>query len=1067
MADLLNGLGGPAGFGTEFLPDGLDSVETFNIADDFGQQLEYGVDDLFTNIQVSNNGFIIFGGVGFSGFQEGDLDTFTVLEVIAPLFGDATTGAPAGDPFTPTPGGNSTGANRVWISQQTDQFVITWDDVAHEDPTVLGFVGQSLNAYQVILTDASEDAGRSVGDFDIEFRYEAVNWNTGDQDGLADGNDVIAVAGLTTGNGVSDTSFELPGSGTADGILNLATALGNTGEAGRWLFEVRDGVITVPGGGVFLSVEVDSTTTLEGDEDTLTFTVTRSGDISGALDVDFEIAGSGANPASNDDIDGVFPSGTINFLANETTQTITVTVDDDEAPETDETFTFTLDPLSAVTGNVTITTGTATVTITDDDQGNNTAPVGQDDAFTALQGGNANGNVLADNGSGVDSDADGNPLTVSAVNGQAANVGNAVVLTNGTVTVQADGTLNYTSTGATGSDTFTYTVSDGVGGTDTASVTITIDPATGQPVAQNDAFNIGENQIINGATSLFADNGNGADIDPDGDPFVVSAVNGNGANVGNQFALASGALLTVNANGTFTYNPNGAFSALGDGQTDTDSFTYTIDDVVDGTDTATVNITVNGSDATTIGIAGLFTNLTEGSFTGIPQTFTVSRSGDTASTMTVDFAVTGSGTNPVDADDFGGVLPTGTVTFLPGVSTVAFDIPVNGDFRFEPDEEFTVTISNPTTTGDPVTLTTTTTTAMIINDDVDITNPGTEDKDRLRGTEAVEVFDGLGGRDRADGEGGNDILFGGGDRDKLNGDEGDDAIFGEADRDRISGGEGNDILDGGTEDDRIDGDEGDDIINGGAGDDRLRGDDGDDIINAGAGDDRARGDDGNDDINGDAGNDRLDGRDGDDNLNGGAGDDDIRAGDGDDVIDGGAGNDEIRAGDGTDNIDGGEGDDEIRGDDGEDFIQGGAGNDDIRAGDDNDMVFGGSGDDVIDGDKGDDMIFGGEGNDVIEGDRGADIIEGGLGDDIMDGGRDADTFVISPNEGDDLITDFDEDEDFLDFTGFGDTLDFDTFIANAQDTDDGVVYTDATFGNTITLEKVEIEDLSADNFLFA
>ena len=36
-------------------------------------------------------------------------------------------------------------------------------------------------------------------------------------------------------------------------------------------------------------------------------------------------------------------------------------------------------------------------------------------------------------------------------------------------------------------------------------------------------------------------------------------MNGAAVNVGNQITLASGALLTVNANGTFDYDPNGVF----------------------------------------------------------------------------------------------------------------------------------------------------------------------------------------------------------------------------------------------------------------------------------------------------------------------------------------------------------------------------------------------------------------------------------------------------------------------------------------------------------------------------
>jgi VCBS repeat-containing protein len=107
----------------------------------------------------------------------------------------------------------------------------------------------------------------------------------------------------------------------------------------------------------------------------------------------------------------------------------------------------------------------------------------------------------------------------------------------------------------------------------------------------------------------LADNGNGADSDPDSDTLTVTAVNGSTANIGNQFALASGALLTLNANGTFAYNPNGKFETLSASQSATDTFTYTLNDGNGGTSTATVTLTIQGvNDAPTL--ANTLTNQT-------------------------------------------------------------------------------------------------------------------------------------------------------------------------------------------------------------------------------------------------------------------------------------------------------------------------------------------------------------------------------------------------------------------------------------------------------------------------
>ena len=64
------------------------------------------------------------------------------------------------------------------------------------------------------------------------------------------------------------------------------------------------------------------------------------------------------------------------------------------------------------------------------------------------------------------------------------------------------------------------------------------------------------------------------------DTRTVAAVNGVPANVGTPITLASGALLTVNADGSCTYDPTAvaAFQALATGQSATDTFTYTMQD---------------------------------------------------------------------------------------------------------------------------------------------------------------------------------------------------------------------------------------------------------------------------------------------------------------------------------------------------------------------------------------------------------------------------------------------------------------------------------------------------------
>ncbi|MGH6920339.1 MAG: Ig-like domain-containing protein, partial [Geminicoccaceae bacterium] len=84
------------------------------------------------------------------------------------------------------------------------------------------------------------------------------------------------------------------------------------------------------------------------------------------------------------------------------------------------------------------------------------------------------------------------------------------------------------------------------------------------------------------------------DKDADGGPLVITQVNGSGANVGNQITLQNGGLLTVDANGSYSYDPNGEFEHLAVGETATESFTYEMFDNNSGFDVATGVITING-----------------------------------------------------------------------------------------------------------------------------------------------------------------------------------------------------------------------------------------------------------------------------------------------------------------------------------------------------------------------------------------------------------------------------------------------------------------------------------------
>lgn len=97
----------------------------------------------------------------------------------------------------------------------------------------------------------------------------------------------------------------------------------------------------------------------------------------------------------------------------------------------------------------------------------NTAPVARDDSFTAafFTQRFVSGNLLADNGAGVDSDPDGDTLTVTA--------GSFTTASGARVDIAADGSFTWRPVpGFYGADSFDYTLADGRGGTDTGTVTL-------------------------------------------------------------------------------------------------------------------------------------------------------------------------------------------------------------------------------------------------------------------------------------------------------------------------------------------------------------------------------------------------------------------------------------------------------------------------------------------------------------------------------------------------------------------------------------------------------------------
>ena len=148
------------------------------------------------------------------------------------------------------------------------------------------------------------------------------------------------------------------------------------------------------------------------------------------------------------------PPATVTVEWSKTSGPGTVTFGDANAVDTTASFSEGGTYVLKLTADDSALTGSDEVTITV-----NTPPAAADDATSTPQDTPKDIDVLAN-----DTDADSDPLTVSSVTQPA----NGTVVNNGT-------DVTYTpNAGYTGIDTFTYTASDGRGGTDTAIVTVTV-----------------------------------------------------------------------------------------------------------------------------------------------------------------------------------------------------------------------------------------------------------------------------------------------------------------------------------------------------------------------------------------------------------------------------------------------------------------------------------------------------------------------------------------------------------------------------------------------------------------
>jgi len=171
----------------------------------------------------------------------------------------------------------------------------------------------------------------------------------------------------------------------------------------------------------------------------------------------------------------------------------------------------------------------------------NDPPVAVDDHFTTPEETPVSGNVLPND---IDDEKDPYTVTQFVISGDPTihKVGEQTTIPNeGEILVNSDGTFTFVpASNFNGAVTpLLYSISDGKGGTASASLFITVLPLNDPPIALDDVYQGVENTPVTGVLTVN-------DSDPDGDLIVVSS---------KPVVPPLHGTVVLMPDGTFTYNP--------------------------------------------------------------------------------------------------------------------------------------------------------------------------------------------------------------------------------------------------------------------------------------------------------------------------------------------------------------------------------------------------------------------------------------------------------------------------------------------------------------------------------
>jgi len=231
------------GYGETEVPRSDDGSLDVDFSSIFTAGFDYfGVYHDASMIFVNTNGTLSFGAAA------PDHPTAAAMamrgDLIAPFWADVDTRL---DGEGPESGG-------IWVDLDTASATasVTWLDVGvyRRDAT-------TTNTFQLQLIN------RGGADFDIVYRYESIQWTQGTAP-----SDSGAVAGVAA-QSLGDPHWIIP-AGDAAAALALPTTLGNTGQAGLWVYEMRGGAVAgVVGGVTWMGSPASETYTATAWADTL------------------------------------------------------------------------------------------------------------------------------------------------------------------------------------------------------------------------------------------------------------------------------------------------------------------------------------------------------------------------------------------------------------------------------------------------------------------------------------------------------------------------------------------------------------------------------------------------------------------------------------------------------------------------------------------------------------------------------------------------------------------------------------------------------------------------------